>query len=221
MELDDLKQAWQGLDARVAVLERECARWLSDDGRIRHALRSMRWTSATMWYELLGNGVILVLLGVFIARQDQWRFTAPALLLFLATLAMFASNVVQRVVYAALDYGADVVAIQSRLERLCMLRWRTAQMVWLSVLLLWVPLMIVIARGLWGGDLYATADTAWLATNAMVGVMAIPLGWWLARRFAPMLRGTALGRWFVDSTVGFGLAAARQRLAGIERFARE
>jgi len=130
MELDDLKQAWQGLDARVGVLERECARWLSDDGRIRHALRPMRWTSAMMWYELLGNGVILVLLGVFIARQDQWRFIAPALLLFLATLAMSASNVAQRGVYAALDYGAGVVAIQSRLEWLCMLRWRTAQMVY-------------------------------------------------------------------------------------------
>lgn len=81
--------------------------------------------------------------------------------------------------------------------------------------------MIVIARGLWGGDLYATAGTTWLATNVVLGVVAIPLGWWFARRFAPVLRGTALGRWFVDSTVGFGLAVARRRLADIERFAHE
>lgn len=84
-----------------------------------------------MWYELLGDGVMLVLLGIFIARQDQWRFIVPGLLVFVATLALFASNISQRAVYAALDYGSGVVAIQRRLARLSTLRWRTAQWVWL------------------------------------------------------------------------------------------
>jgi hypothetical protein len=216
MELDEMKQAWQELDARVALLERDRARRLADDGRARHALRR---TSAMMWCELLGNGVLLALLGLFIARQDQWRFSVPGVLVFVATLALFASNLAQRVTYATLDYGAGVVAIQARLERLCVLRWRTAQWVWLMALLLWVPLMIVIARGLWGGDLYAAAGTAWLVANVALGVVAIPLGWWLARHFAPALRGTALGRWFVDSTVGFGLAAARRRMSALADFA--
>jgi hypothetical protein len=220
MELDDMKQAWQQMGARIDALEKDQAR-LRLDIHKQEAARPLRGTSAMLWCELLCNGVLLVLLGIFIARQDQWRFIVPGLLVFVATLALFASNLAQRMAYSALDYGAGVVAIQARLERLCMLRWRSAQMVWLFALLLWVPLMIVIARGLWGGDLYATVSAAWLATNVAVGVVAIPLGWWLARRFAPVLRGTAPGRWFVDSTVGFGLAAARRRLAELADFAAE
>lgn len=217
MELEEMKQAWQRMGARIDEMARGQAELRLAMQKTR-AADPLRRTSALMGYELVGNCVILLLLGLFIARQDQWRFIAPALMLYPLSLANFVTGVVQRVVLARLDYGERVLVIQKRLEMLWKLRWRMAQVNWLLMPLLWVPLMIVLARWL-GGDFYAAGAT-WLGVNVALGIAAIPVGWALARYLAPTLQRTAIGRWFVDSTVGLGLAETRRRTAELARFER-
>lgn len=218
MELDEMKLAWQQVNARLDALQ---ATNVSLRVQVQSgiAARSLRRTSALVWYETVVNGLGLVLLGVFIARQQQLRFILPGLLLYPSFIALFASCVAQLVGLARLDFSGEVLAIQRRLEWLYVLRLRTAQMEGLFVLLLWVPLMIVISRAI-GFDMY-TLSTGWLAAQVALGVIAIPVLWALARRYGSAFRRSAVGRYVLESAVGFGLTRARARVAAIIRFAQE
>ncbi|MER3547267.1 MAG: hypothetical protein C4338_06545, partial [Rhodanobacteraceae bacterium] len=162
----------------------------------------------------------LFLLGDFIADQRAIRFIVPAIALYPAFIAIFASSVAQLLLLSRIDYAAPVLDIQRRLESLRTLRLRTVQWELISALLLWVPLAIVLMQGLKGIDLYALG-AGWIAANVALGVAAIPALWWAARRFGPAFNRSRLGRLLLDDLTGHGLAEARAQLAAISAFAGE
>ena len=71
---------------------------------------------------MVGNGLVLLLLGIFFAHQDAPRFIVPSLILYLAFIASFASGIARLVMFARLDYTGEVLAIQRQLESLYALR---------------------------------------------------------------------------------------------------
>lgn len=217
MELDDMKQAWQEMSAKLEGLQSECTS-LRLDMRKNAAARPLRRTSAVIWFEAASNGLMLVLLGAFIAHQDAWRFIVPALILYPPSIALFANSVLQLCRLARLDFGDGVAAIQQKLERLYVLRLRMFQMTLLFACLLWVPLAIVLARGITGSDLYFMGS-AWVTANVVFGIAVIPAGWWLARHFGAALGRSRWGRFLLDDVTGHGLAEARRRMAALAEFA--
>lgn len=217
MELDEMKQAWQQVSKKLDTLQSGYAE-LRLQTRKEGVARALRRTSALGWFEIASNGLVLLLLGVFIAHQDVWRFILPALILYPPFIALFAGSVLQVLWLTQLDFGDSVVAIQQKLERLYALRLRTFQMTLLFACLLWVPMAIVLMRGIPGIDLYAYGP-AWLVSRVAFGVVAIPILWWLARRFGQTFNRSAFGRFLLEDVTGHGLAEARRRVAAIGDFA--
>lgn len=218
MELDEMQSAWRDLSDRLDRLASGCAglRVEMQKNEVARSLRStLAWTAA----DLVGSAATLGLLGAFVASQTAWRFIVPALVLYPLAIATLAASVAQCVLLVRLDYGDPVVAIQARLERLFMLRLRTIRMELLFACLLWLPIMIVLMRGIAGADLYALGP-AWLAANAAFGALMVPALWLLARYAGPRFNRTAFGRFLLDDLTGRGLADARRRLADIARFQR-
>lgn len=216
MELDEMKQAWQAMSARLDALQTGYDGLRLDIGK-RRAAQPLRWTRGMLGFETFSNALMLVLLALFIAHQSQWRFIAPALILYPPSIALFASSVWQLFRLARLDYGASVVTIQQQLERLYLLRLRTLQLNVLLVCLLWVPVAIVGMWGVFGVDLY-NWNSAWLVAGVVFGVLLIPVLWWLSRRLGRAFGRTAPGRFLLEDVTGHGLAAARRRLAALADF---
>lgn len=216
MELDEMKQAWQELSSQLGALRTECeASWM--DTRKVRAAKPLRLAWGMICFEAFSNALMLALLAAFMAQHDQWRFLIPALLLVPLCVALFASSVRQLVMMVRLDLGANVVMIQQQLERLYVMRLRTVQFELLFACLAWVPVAIVLMWGVFGVDLYEWG-AAWLVACVAFGVLAIPVLWWLARRFGKAFNQSAFGRFLLEDVTGHGLAAARRRMAALGAF---
>lgn len=219
MELDDMKLAWQDVAGKLDRLQSEYAS-LRVDLRKQAASKPLRRTSALIGYEAIANSVLLVLLVAFIAHEHVLRFLIPALLLLPAFTAICVTSVQQVATLLQVDFADSVIAIRGKLDRLYLLRRRGARMEFIFVCLLWVPLVIVGVRALGGGDLYAMGAT-WLASNVALGVVMIPVGWWVAQRYRAALERTRWGQLLIDDCTGRGLAEARRRIAALAEFAAE
>lgn len=219
MELDEMKTAWRQATDKLDRLAADYSDLRLQLGK-SDAARSLRSTAAWVWADVVGSAITLVLLGLFLANQHAWRFIVPALILLPACIGTLASSLVQYAMLARVDFGDSVLAIQARLERFFLLRLRTLQFELLFACLLWLPLAIVLMRGVMGVDLYA-AGTAWLIANAVFGVLAVPALWLLARYAGPWFGGTAVGCFLIEELTGRGLAAARRQMDALARFARE
>ena len=109
-------------------------------------------------------------------------------------------------------------------------RIRTTLWTLLFAPLMWVPLLIVALRGLFGVDVYA-AGPAWLVANALFGVAVIPLAIFIAKRYGSRLAGftpmRATGRCNRRPQPSGGARSSRRtaslrrgRLFGIDRLIR-
>ena len=83
--------------------------------------------------------------------------------------------------------------------------------------LMWVPLLVVTTRGLFGIDVYGAGWT-WLVVNALFGLAVIPLAVLAARRYGPRLQRFTPLRDLADGIAGRGLADALHSLDAIRRF---
>ena len=108
-----------------------------------------------------------------------------------------------------IEYDAPVIAIAQAVERLRLLRAR--KMLWILALspLMWLPLMIVSARGLLGIDPIATLGIAYIAANAAFGAAVLAAALWIARRY---------GRYFRETLSGAEVRAASKQLAALTRY---
>lgn len=219
MELDELKAIWQNNEAhfeRTLQLNAE----LIEERRLRESGRHLRRLTAGITLEAAFNLVAVLAIASFAADHvREPRFFVPALLLAAYAIAIFAANVRQIVDLRSIDFAEPVVGVARRLETLRLRRIRTTLATLLFAPLMWAPLAIVAARGFFGIDLYAVADPRWLTANGLFGLAVIPAAIFVARRFGQRLRESSLGRALADEIAGRSLAAARDDLAAIGRFA--
>lgn len=175
MDLDDLKTAWQALDARLARQDHLQLELLRAH-RVEAARRGLRGLMAGQWLQLL-LGIGLVLLGV-----ACWTRNTDLAGLFAAGVAVHAFGVVTAVFAAAtlglaatVDYAAPVTTIQRQLARLQRFHAVNASACGAPWWVMWVLVVLAFA-GL--GEPVAPAPTpAWIAWSFWIGV-AGTLGTW-------------------------------------------
>lgn len=180
MELDDLKTAWQALDARLARQDRLQVALLHER-RIDRARRNLRPLLAGMALQAL-LGLALVVLGI-----ACWTHNTGAAGLFATGLLLHAFGVLN-VAFAGIvcslattaDYDAPVLAIQKRLRLLLRLQVLNSAVCGAPWWIMWV-LVVVGFAGL--SPARATGATpAWIWIGLAIGVAGTLATWaWMAR----------------------------------------
>ncbi|HKQ57316.1 MAG TPA: hypothetical protein VJY35_05575 [Candidatus Eisenbacteria bacterium] len=219
MELEALKAQWDACDRRLTESLHLNARLLRATLEAR-SRAPLRWLGAGIVVELVLSALLVVALGGFVADHiREPRFVLPALVLDLAMIAMLGVCIHQLVALARIDFGTPVVALQRELERLRVLRIRVTQWTFVLAPLLWTPMLIVLLRAV-RVDAYAVLPAAWLAGNLAVGIAAIPVLLWVARRMAARFQGAPWLQGLMDDIAGRSLIEARSflgQLADLER----
>jgi hypothetical protein len=221
MDLDALKQSWEDRDRQLdSTLRLNTLRLHAVTvGKAGTALRRLSWL---LKIELFFDILILIALGSFLAGHiAEPRFLIPGLVLHVFVLLTAIDAGRQAVAIGGLDMGQPIVEMQRRIESLRLQRLRTTRLVLLLSPLLWIPMLIVALKGLLGVDAYAIFDPVWLAANIALGLAVIPLGVWLARRYADRAQRSPLARRLARDLAGYNLNAAAGYLETLERFERE
>jgi hypothetical protein len=182
----------------------------------------LRRLSFLLTVELLSGILATLLLGSFLADHlDRARFAVPALVLHAVAVFTIAAAARQLVWVGRLDYAAPVVTIQHNLAGLRAERVRTSRLLLLLSPLLWTPLAIVAAQGLFGFDVVRGFGPLWVASNLAFGLAAIPLAIWATRCFVEGFGGSRFVKQLADDIAGRSLARAKDQLEEIARFEAE
>jgi hypothetical protein len=221
MELDDLKRRWQEQDAKLDAVLRLNARLVAAPGR-RRAESTLRRASWGWGVEAVLNLLVLMWLASFAADHlFEPRFYTPAAWLAVGALLLLIAGLRQVVELRTIDFDAPVVSLQKRLERLRIARIRTVKWVFLLAPLTWTPMCIVGLHALFGFDAYAHLAAAYLLGNVAVGLLAIPIGWGIARWLSGRaLRSPGLRR-VIDDVGGQSLSRALRFLKAVEDLERD
>lgn len=175
MELDDLKTAWQSLDARMARQDQLQLELLRGH-RLDAARRSLRGMKAGQWLQVL-LGIALTLLGVACWTRNLGTpglfATGVAVHAFGVLTAAFAATTLG--LAATVDYAAPVTTIQrqlARLQRVHALNANACGALW------WVMWVLVVAAVAGLGESAPAGPTpAWIAWSFWLGI-AGTLGTW-------------------------------------------
>lgn len=208
MNLDALKAQWEACDRRLAESIRLNARLERESG-LGHTRGALGWLTLGIAVELaLGIALLMVLGSYLAAHVREPRFFLPGLMLHLSVIAQVGFAIHQLVAIRTLDYAGPVLAIQRRLVTLRRRRIQVTKWTIVTAPLLWTPLFIVALNGLTGVDVYATFNPAWFAGNLALGIAAVPLLLWAAKRFAHRFGHHPWMQGLMDDVAGRSLAEA-------------
>jgi hypothetical protein len=220
MEIEEIRNLWAQSNRKLEASMR-LNTLLLQQSNLRKADTLLKQLSRGITFELIVNVIGVVLLGGFAARHlHEPRFLIPAVALDLYAIAIVAAGVRQLSEINTVDYDEPVVAIQRKLADLRLMRIRTTLWTLLFAPLMWVPLLIVAMRGLFGVDVYA-AGSGWLFANALFGLAVIPLAIFMAKRYGARIASFTPVRRLADGIAGRSLAAALDYLDAIRRFEEE
>ncbi|HKC23168.1 MAG TPA: hypothetical protein VKF32_00420 [Thermoanaerobaculia bacterium] len=221
MDLEDLKRLWEDHDRKLDAGLR-LNRRLLEQTVLGKAETRIRRLSRYLVLELALDVALAFWVGSFAAEHvGEARFLVPAVALHLCVLALAVASIRQLVAIGALDYGAPIVSIQRRLESLRVERLRATKLTLLFAPLVWTPLLIVIVKSLVGLDAYAAFGVPWLAANLLFGLLAIPLGIALSRRYADRMASVPFVQRLMRDLAGRSLSDAADFLGSISRFEEE
>jgi hypothetical protein len=221
MELEDFKQLWKEYDARLNASMRLNS-YVLQRTNLATVQTSLNRLSRGVVIELAFNAVALLLIGSFADdNAADIRFLIPAIVLGAYFIAITAGGIYQLVRMKKVDYDEPVIAIQTKLERLKIQRIAATKWILLTAPLLWVPLLIVALRALFGIDAYATLGPAYLLVNLLAGIAVIPLALWISKRYGTRFAGSSSLRSLANDIAGRSLVAALESLDTIRRFEEE
>lgn len=219
MEIEEIRNLWAENNRKLEGSMR-LNRALMQQLDLRKAdtmLKGLFWGIGS---ELIANSAGIALLGAFAAQHvHEPRFLIPAIVLDVYAIALVLAGARQLGEINAVDYDEPVVVIQRRLAGLRLMRIRTTLATLLFAPLMWVPLLVVALRGLFGVDAYAAP--AWLVANALFGLAVIPLAIFIAKRYGSRLANFTPVRALADAVAGRSLVAALDRIDAIRRFESE
>lgn len=218
--LEALRDEWNDRSRRMDERLGVTARVLRDDWIERHRTRIRRFRplgpfSMAVWI------ATLALLGLFMGTHaGEPSLFATALAIDIWVIATGVAGLRQQNALANLDYGRPLVELQAQVEALRIARIRTFNVSFLTgQIVWWIPFAVVVVAGLFGVNLYHSAQfRVFAAWNVAFGVAVIPVAVWVARRYGERLSRTSAIRHIADSIAGRDIAAAREYLAKLRKF---
>lgn len=135
---------------------------------------------------------------VFIASHwGQWAWLLMAGALLALAIGECVVGLLEWRALRALDLSLPAIELQQRLDRLQLRRQRQTRLLLSCSVLLWLPLLAVLLKGLFGGDLLRGLHASVWWVNLGLGVVFIPLSlgaaaWW-RRRFEAGARTASAG----------------------------
>jgi len=218
MELDDLRQAWEAHGRKLEDNSR-LNRQILDQAISAKAETATRRLSRLLWIELLVNLGAAVWLGSFLADNvTVARYAIPAAAVDILVIALMMAGVRQLVAVKQIDYGQPVLIIQKRMESLRAERIRASMLTLVVAPLAWIPLLIVVLKGLFGVDAYATFSSAWLIANVVVGLLVVAVAVWASRRYAGRVTSSPSLRWLMNNLAGRNLQTTTTFLRSLAQF---
>lgn len=198
-DLDQLRQRWQAAhQAALPQLDLDVARLRTRllQRSQRAFARHRRWLGAG----LLGQIALCALLGAFLyshAHDAVYRLLASPLLVLAGAQVLVSLR--QWQVLRGLDLSAPVVQVRATLDRLRGRQLRITRWILLSSVLLWLPLVLVVFKGLAGVDLLDYLHPSVVYANLGLGVALLLGGDAMLRVLARRWQGQPwLQRWLVE-----------------------
>lgn len=214
MELDEMKQAWQALEYR---LERQQA-WHEQIWResrldkLRYGLRPLQWGQAIQ----LAVGVLFTALGAafWASHLQVMHLLVCGVLVQAFGLCMIGFSARTLQLIERIDHAAPVLTLQRQLASLR--RWRVRIEAPINAVLGCFVWIVVLWMNLawYGVDLWSAGFIRWALLNGLVGIAAVMLTVWLARRLGFMRR-------LEDGVAGRSVQKAEAVLDELARFERE
>lgn len=212
LDFAELKDAWRALDAKLArqhALELHVFRE-NRLGRVRLHLFPF-WVESVL--QILVGLALAVLAGSFwTGHVAEPGPLVAGLLVHAYGVGTVAFGVYQLVLLARLDLAAPVLAIQKSLAGLQARRARAALVLGLAWWILWLALLVCLARAFPGIDLYQRAP-AWVLGSLAVGLLGLFASLLVVRRLQRRPSHAPGRTWLLDR--------AQRHLAEIDRFERE
>ena len=221
MDLDDMKQAWQAQDHKLDTLLRLNKRALraATQARAQTALRRLTWLLGLELAVLIPTAILL---GLFAAtHRTDARFLVLALVLLVCAVGLIVSAIRQLEGIRRLDHEQSVVTLQKQIETLRIQRIRTTKLALLLGPLLWVPVLIVLVRGMFGVDLFTTETRHWIIANLAFGVLVILLAFWASRRYGERMSHSPILQRLMRDLAGHSLNQATAYLHELEQLDRK
>ncbi len=197
LDLDTLRGRWaeqsRALDQRLH-LDLSAVR-AQLDRRTASAFRRHRgWLLAGL---ALAVPAILGLLAFITVHWGEWTWVLLAAVLLPLAISEGIVGFLEWRALRALDLSLPAIELQQRLDRLQTRRQRQTRLLLSCSVLLWLPLLAVLLKGLFGGDLLRGLHASVWWVNIGVGLAFIPLSlgaaaWW-RRRFGAGARPASAG----------------------------
>jgi hypothetical protein len=192
MEMHELEQAWQDLDARLqrhdATLQQVRHQRGIDSARARLRLLSL----AQVLQLVIGALITVWAGGYWFDHLGQTHLVIYGLSLHAYGLGLLITSALQLTRLARLDYRAPVLDVQRQLLDLRRLRIGSERALLISGFVMWVPITFIALRAI-GVDVWLTSPAAVL-WNLVVGIALAGLVTWLTQRFRSYFERDAAGR---------------------------
>lgn len=221
LNLDALRGRWkesqQQIDAQLQLDAQSLRELLARRTRGAYARHRFWLTLGT-----IGTGLVLLALIGFLwnHRADAiYRFLAAPLALLM--LGEFIVDVRQWLSLLRLDLGLPVAQVQATLESLRGRRLRMTRWILLLSVMLWLPLILVLVKGLLGFDLLDVLHPSVLWVNLLLGLVFVPTTLLLGRAIAHRYRDRPGFQRFLDQSVGYSWSQAQQEWQAQRRFERD
>jgi len=211
IDLDQMKSQWTE-EARAAeghALNRDIVAFLT----MKEARTGLEGLSRRLGLEAAVWSLILLATGGFtFDHRGELRYLISGVALHLYGIGMLGLTIREILAIRTIDYSQPVTVVQSRLERLGMLRSSGVKWAVLLGIGLWAPALMVACRAVLGLERF---PTSWLLANVIFGLACIPLTLWVTRRFASQMERSPFWRQLADDVAGRNVTEARKRLASI------
>jgi hypothetical protein len=170
MTLDQFQTQWTAQDKKLDTVIRLNRRLLSE-GALKGARTALRNQTLLAVANAISTWVVIPLMGLFIAQN---RTDASLVIAGAVIAAYFAAQLIAQIrqvrALSSIDYGEPIATIQRKIEAVAKMRIRLVRWIAMTVALLWVPVSMVMAKVLWGINLWVVAPK-WLVVNALFGVL--------------------------------------------------
>ena len=183
MEHDDLRTAWQSLEARMARSDAVQLALLRETrmGRVRSLLRPLVWGNALQC--LLGIGLILLGVACWTGNPVVTGLFATGLVVHAFGVLTVVLAALTIVLAATLDPEGPVLRVQKRLDLLLRLQTLNGVACGAPWAVMWL-LVVVAFAGLGHHNEAAAPTPAWIAWCFWIGILGTLLAWaWMWRQY--------------------------------------